>query len=56
MRAAGGGNGETHFTVQIVSEKFEGLVRFLFVGFLLFSRKTDPFPSSANDPATPTRQ
>ncbi|GAA5971717.1 hypothetical protein JCM11641_000697 [Rhodosporidiobolus odoratus] len=25
MRASGGGNGETHFSVQVVSEKFEGL-------------------------------
>ncbi|ORY43590.1 bola-like protein-domain-containing protein [Leucosporidium creatinivorum] len=25
MRAQGGGNGETHFTVQLVSERFEGL-------------------------------
>ncbi|GAA5860638.1 hypothetical protein JCM8547_005484 [Rhodosporidiobolus lusitaniae] len=25
MRASGGGNGETHFTVQVVSDKFDGL-------------------------------
>ncbi|GAA5913668.1 hypothetical protein JCM6882_008714 [Rhodosporidiobolus microsporus] len=25
MRAVGGGNGESHFTVQVVSDKFEGL-------------------------------
>ncbi|GAA5990246.1 hypothetical protein JCM5350_000439 [Sporobolomyces pararoseus] len=25
MRAVGGGDGESHFTVQIVSDKFEGL-------------------------------
>lgn len=27
MRAQGGGNGETHFSVQVVSEIFEGKVR-----------------------------
>lgn len=26
MKAQGGGNGETHFTVQVVSDKFEGVV------------------------------
>ncbi|GAA6034296.1 hypothetical protein JCM8097_003830 [Rhodosporidiobolus ruineniae] len=25
MRAVGGGNGETHFSVQVVSDKFDGL-------------------------------
>ncbi|GAA6024444.1 hypothetical protein JCM10207_005765 [Rhodosporidiobolus poonsookiae] len=25
MRAQGGGSGETHFTVQVVSERFDGL-------------------------------
>jgi len=29
MRAVGGGDGESHFTVQVVSEKFDGLVRSL---------------------------
>ncbi|BGP23088.1 BolA domain UV induced protein Uvi31 [Rhodotorula toruloides] len=27
MKVIGGGGGETHFTVQVVSDKFEGLVR-----------------------------
>lgn len=27
MRVVGGGSGETHFSVQVVSEKFQGLVR-----------------------------
>jgi len=26
MRAAGGGNGESHFSVHVVSDKFEGVV------------------------------
>ena len=29
MRAIGGGGGETHFTVNVVSAEFEGKVRFL---------------------------
>lgn len=28
MRAVGGGSGETHFSVHVVSDKFQGLVRF----------------------------
>lgn len=28
MRAQGGGNGETHFSVLVVSEVFDGVVRF----------------------------
>ena len=27
MRAVGGGSGETHFSVHVVSDKFQGLVR-----------------------------
>lgn len=49
MRAVGGGDGESHFTVNIVSDKFEGLVSLLFSLSLSPRRAQNSFSLATNN-------
>lgn len=60
MKAIGGGDGETHFTVSVVSERFEGMVRSLppllsaLSGACADSFSTDEYSASSSVTASST--